>query len=163
MIFFREYKTIIVIQLVPLEKIEMKPIGFVQRTSSKENDKDRSLISKVVFNQTLVTALEGIEEFSHLFILFWMHNISNVDKKLVLPGLQSLGIFATRAPIRPNPIGLTLVELLKREENVIWVRGLDAFNGTPVLDIKPYPDWERGRWVIVTQFRSPKWLTNMIK
>jgi len=152
-----------VIQLAPLEKIEMRPIGFVQRTSSNEDDKDRSLVSKVVFNQTLVKALEGIEEFSHVSILFWMHKISNVDLQLVHPGVPPVGIFATRAPIRPNPIGLTLVELLKREENVLWVRGLDALDGTPVLDIKPYPDWERGRWIIVTQFRTQKWLTKMIK
>jgi tRNA-Thr(GGU) m(6)t(6)A37 methyltransferase TsaA len=53
-----------------------------------------------------------------------------------------LGVFATRTPYRPNPIGLTLVELLKIEANVLYVRGLDAFNGTPVLDIKPYDKWD---------------------
>jgi tRNA (Thr-GGU) A37 N-methylase len=66
-----------------------------------------------------------------------------------------LGILATWAPIHPNPIGLTLVELVRREKNVLWVRGLDAYDGTPVLDIKPYPDWERGRLIVVTNSSSP--------
>jgi len=77
--------------------------------------------------------------------------------------LPAVGVLATRAPTRPNPIGLTLVEIVKREDNILWVRGLDAFNGTPVLDIKPYPDWERGRWIIVKDFRAPEWLRKINK
>jgi len=72
--------------------------------------------------------------------------------------LKSIGIFATRAPIHPNPIGLTLVELIKREANVLSVRGLDAYDDTPVLDIKPYPDWEHGTCIVIDDFRIPKWL-----
>ena len=53
-----------------------------------------------------------------------------------------LGIFATRTPHRPNPVGLTLVELMKVERNVLTVRGLDAFDGTPIIDIKPYDYWD---------------------
>lgn len=53
-----------------------------------------------------------------------------------------LGAFATRTNLRPNPIGLTLVELFKVEKNVLTVRGLDAFDGTPVLDIKPFDSWD---------------------
>ena len=71
---------------------------------------------------------------------------------------KPVGIFATRAPIHPNPIGLTLVELITREANVLWVKGLDTFDGTPVLDIKPYPDWEHGICVVVEDYRIPKWL-----
>ena len=83
---------------------------------------------------------------------------------LVHPGEgRNVGIFATRAPVRPNPIGLTLVELVKRDENVIWVKGLDAYDDTLVLDIKPYPDWEHGRLIVVTDFRVPKWLTKIIR
>lgn len=65
--------------------------------------------------------------------------------------------------MHPNGIGLTLVELVKRVENILWVRGLDALDGTPVLDIKPYPDWERGRVVTVSDFRVPAWLTMIIE
>ena len=72
---------------------------------------------------------------------------------------EPVGIFATRAPIHPNPIGLTLVELVKRETNVLWVKGIDAYDGTPVLDIKPYPDWEHGVCIVVDDYMIPKWLT----
>ncbi len=157
------------VSLSPLRKIEIRPIGFVKRISSKEDVKDRSLTSKIVLRKTLTKGLDGIEDFSHIHVIFWLHRISNTEKTAlqVHPSakadLPSVGVFATRAPVRPNPIGLTLVELVKREKNVLWVRGLDALNGTPILDIKPYPDWERGRWIIVTNFRAPKWLTKINK
>ncbi len=69
-----------------------------------------------------------------------------------------LGIFATRTPHRPNPIGLTLVELLRVEDNVVTVRGLDAFNGTPVLDIKPFDYWD-----MVEDVRVPEWWMRLEK
>ena len=161
------------IPLSPSKKIEIRPIGFVKRTSSNEDVKDKSLVSKIVLKKHLTKALDGIEDFSHVFVIFWMHKISNTEKNALQqsswchpggrPELPPVGIFATRAPIRPNPIGLTLVELEKREENILWVRGLDAIDGTPVLDIKPYPDWERGRLKVVANFRVPKWLTKINK
>jgi len=145
----------------PLKKIEISPIGFVKRTSSVEDVKDRSLVSKIVFRKDLAEALDGVEEFSHFFVIFWMHQIFDNEKVKVHP--SGVGIFATRAPVRPNPIGLTLVELVRREKSVLWVKGLDASDGTPVLDIKPYPDWERGRLIVVTDFRVPKWLEKINK
>jgi tRNA-Thr(GGU) m(6)t(6)A37 methyltransferase TsaA len=69
-----------------------------------------------------------------------------------------LGIFATRTPYRPNPIGLTLVELLRVEGNVVTVRGLDAFDGTPVLDIKPFDYWD-----LVEDARVPEWWMRLKK
>ncbi|MHA1703978.1 MAG: TrmO family methyltransferase domain-containing protein [Promethearchaeota archaeon] len=68
-------------------------------------------------------------------------SLHNQNKKL---GSKLIGIFAMRAPINTNLIGLTLVELINREENILMVRDFDAFNDTPILDIKPYPDWEQG-------------------
>ena len=68
-------------------------------------------------------------------------------------------VLAKRAPIHPNPNGLTLVELINRQANVLRVQGLDAYDGTPKLDIKPYLDRENGRLTAVTDFRIPKWLT----
>ncbi|MFX0063117.1 MAG: tRNA (N6-threonylcarbamoyladenosine(37)-N6)-methyltransferase TrmO [Candidatus Hermodarchaeota archaeon] len=152
---------------MPVEKIQIEPIGFIERTSNNEDVKDRSLISKVVVNKDLNKALDGIEDFSHIFIIFWMHQISKPDKPILHHpskiDSQPVGIFATRAPIRPNPIGLTLVELLNREKNVLWVKGLDAYDGTPILDIKPYPNWERGRFIVVTDFKVPTWLMTIVK
>ena len=63
-----------------------------------------------------------------------------------------LGVFATRTNLRPNPIGLTLCELIKVEGNLLTVRGLDAFNGTPVLDVKPYDNWD-----CAPNARVPEW------
>jgi len=63
-----------------------------------------------------------------------------------------LGVFATRTNLRPNPIGLTLCELVKVEDNVLTVRGLDAYNDTPVLDVKPYDLWD-----CVPNARMPEW------
>lgn len=142
-----------------LQKIGMTPIGFVKRSSSDEIERDRSLVSKIVFRKEFAKGLDSIEGWSHIYVIFWMDKISDKGKMLVHPGREkNVGIFATRAPIHPNPIGLTLVELVKREQNVLWVRGLDAIDGTPVLDIKPYPDWEEGHWIVVTDFRAPEWL-----
>lgn len=146
------------------QKIEIDPIGFVKRSSSNENERERSLVSKIVLKKEFGKGLDGIEEWSHVYVIFWMHKISDKEKMLIHPGGGgNVGIFATRAPIHPNPIGLTLVELVKREENVLWVRGLDALNDTPVLDIKPYPDWENGKLLVVSNFRIPKWLSRIIK
>jgi tRNA (Thr-GGU) A37 N-methylase len=58
-------------------------------------------------------------------------------------------------------MGLTLVELVRREGNVLWVRGPDAYDGTPVVDIKPYPDWEQGQLIVVTDFGVPGWLARI--
>jgi tRNA-Thr(GGU) m(6)t(6)A37 methyltransferase TsaA len=138
------------------KKIEIKPIGFVKRASSDKNVKDKSLLSRIVLKKDLVKALDGVEEFSHVFIIYWMHKISNAQRELVREeGRRETpphGVLACRGPIRPNPIGLTVVELVKREENVLWVKGLDALDNTPVLDIKPY-----GRPTdIVMNFKAPK-------
>jgi tRNA-Thr(GGU) m(6)t(6)A37 methyltransferase TsaA len=77
--------------------------------------------------------------------------------------MPTVGIFATRAPVRPNPIGLTLVELVTREGNVLFVKGLDALDGTPVLDIKPYPYWVKGRWIVVTKYKAPAYFEKINK
>ena len=143
--------------------IEMKPIGFVSRISSTENERDRNLVAKVVVDEDLAPALDGIEEWSHIYVIFWLDRVVHALKPERLHKGVGVGVFATRSPIHPNPIGLTLVELVKREKNVLWVRGLDAYDGTPVLDIKPYPDWEQGQFIVVTDFEVPGWLTEIIE
>ncbi|MFX1511528.1 MAG: tRNA (N6-threonylcarbamoyladenosine(37)-N6)-methyltransferase TrmO [Promethearchaeota archaeon] len=144
-----------------MEKIEVFPIGFIKKTSYSEDVKDRMPISEIMLKKEFTEALDRIEDFSHIYVVFWLHKIEKTALKINPE--DKMGILATRAPIRPNPIGLTLVELVKHDKNVLWVRGLDAYEGTPVLDIKPYPDWEQGRWVIPKNFRVPDWLENIIK
>ncbi|HOZ47893.1 MAG TPA: tRNA (N6-threonylcarbamoyladenosine(37)-N6)-methyltransferase TrmO [Candidatus Hydrogenedentes bacterium] len=83
--------------------------------------------------------LRDIDGFSHVFLLYHFHAAAPA-KMLVKPFLQDVarGVFATRAPCRPNAMGLSIVELLRREGNVLYVDGLDTLDGTPLLDIKPY-------------------------
>jgi tRNA-Thr(GGU) m(6)t(6)A37 methyltransferase TsaA len=87
-----------------------------------------------------LAGLEGVEEFSHLMLLFVLHRAS-VDVHLkVKPFLDDAlhGVFATRSPVRPNPIGLSVVRVVDRLENKINFLGADMLDGTPLLDIKPY-------------------------
>ncbi|MBD3265922.1 tRNA (N6-threonylcarbamoyladenosine(37)-N6)-methyltransferase TrmO [bacterium] len=83
--------------------------------------------------------LKGIEHFSHIFVLFIFDRSKNWSANVHPPNAkQSRGLFSTRSPNRPNPIGLTAVRLVKREGRILHVSGIDAFDGTPVVDIKPY-------------------------
>jgi len=87
----------------------------------------------------LAEGLCDLEGFSHIYLIYHMHR-AGTTKLVVQPFLDDAdrGIFATRAPCRPNPIGLSVVELVRRERNVLYVDGLDVLDGTPLLDIKPY-------------------------
>jgi len=142
----------------PISEIRFKPIGYVRRESKQEDVKDRSLVSKIVVRKGLAKALEGLEDFSHVFVVFYMHEIPKKETKILKvhprgrTDLPLLGVFATRTAFRPNPIGLTLVELLQRKGNVLVVKGLDALDDTPVLDIKPYNSRD-----MVHDARVPKW------
>lgn len=139
-------------------EINAEPIGFVRTTAEKQELRGRQVVSEIVLDESLAEALEGIEEFSHLFVIFWMHKTTGEQRKLMKArprerdDMPLLGIFATRSPCRPNPIGLTLVELLGRKGNILEVKGLDALDGTPVLDIKPFDFWD-----MKAEARVPKW------
>jgi tRNA (adenine37-N6)-methyltransferase len=92
--------------------------------------------------------LEGIEAFSHIFLLYRLHRAGNVLLR-VQPFLDDRehGVFATRHPMRPNHIGISVVDLVSREGTRLNIRGVDMLNGTPLLDIKPYVpdfDWRDG-------------------
>ena len=147
-----------------IEKIEVKPIGFVKTKAVGKEVRNRSNVSKIILRNDLIKALDGIEDFSHLFVIFWMHRIPKEERTTmkVHPrgriDMPLLGVFATRTSHRPNPIGVTLVELLEVEGNVVTVRGLDAFDGTPVLDIKPFDKWD-----MVEDARVPEWWIKLEK
>jgi tRNA-Thr(GGU) m(6)t(6)A37 methyltransferase TsaA len=106
--------------------------------------------------------LTDIEGFSHLFVL-WVFDRSEGFDLLGTPPIDDRphGVFATRSPRRPNPIGLTVVQLLRRESNSLYVRGVDMLDGTPILDLKPYlssisPETLRRGWVADAEARSAK-------
>ena len=83
--------------------------------------------------------LRDLEGFSHVYLIYQFHRTSGT-KLTVKPFLQDVerGVFATRAPCRPNPLGLSLVRLVRRDGRVLHIEGVDVLNGTPLLDIKPY-------------------------
>jgi len=119
----------------------------------------RQAVSEIVIDQRLAELLEGIEEYSHLIVLYWAHKVPEEGRSLtrVHPmgrrDIPEVGIFSTCSPARPNPVLTTVVRLCGRRENVLEVAGLDAVDGSPVVDIKPYvkdshpqegvrvPDW----------------------
>lgn len=114
-------------------------IGFVRR---EDNSASRNSVVRIVIKEEYVEGLKGVEEFSHLIIIYHLH-LANLNKglKRVRGGVE-VGVFATRSQHRPNPIGISVVELIKREGNTLYVKGINAFDGTPVLDIKPYDEWD---------------------
>jgi len=106
--------------------------------------------------------LTDIEGFSHLFIL-WFFDRSEGFDLLGTPPIDNRphGVFATRSPRRPNPIALTVVELLRRDGTHLHVRGVDMLDGTPILDLKPYlssipPEKLRRGWLAEAEARRPK-------
>lgn len=143
-------------------RIQLQSIGVVQNEFTQAVPEGwESAVQQVVIAEEWAPALDGIEEFSHLYVLFWLHGIEGKIERHVHPenrqDLPAVGLFATRTPRRPNPIGLQVVELLSRKGNVLTIRGLDALNGSPVLDIKPYLP----RGDCIPEARIPAWLKKL--
>jgi tRNA-Thr(GGU) m(6)t(6)A37 methyltransferase TsaA len=141
--------------------MSLKAIGFVSNDIKQPIRHGwREVVSEITINPELTEALDGLEEFSHLIVLYWMHRLPE-GRKLPLKvhpmGNQELpltGRFATRSPSRPNPVGQATVQLLERRANVLKVKGLDAIDGTPVIDIKPYiPGYDSA-----ADARAAKWM-----
>jgi len=130
--------------------ITLEPIGIVRNEVLESGERSwKAIVSEIEIKESLLPALKGIEDFSHIIVLYWMHRVSPERRSLtqVHPrGRQDLpltGVFATRSPARPNPIGVAMVSLLECRGNVLRVQGLDALDGSPVLDIKPYlPEYD---------------------
>ncbi|MGD6933788.1 MAG: tRNA (N6-threonylcarbamoyladenosine(37)-N6)-methyltransferase TrmO [Candidatus Bathyarchaeia archaeon] len=139
------------------EPIVLRPIGFVRTIAEGDEVRNRNFVSKIELREDLAEALEGLSEFSHIFVLFYLNQVTNEELPFKIhprarEDLPLVGVYATRTSLRPNQIGLTVVELLKIEGTTLTVRGLDAYNDSPVLDIKPYDLWDSK-----TQIRVPEW------
>jgi tRNA (adenine37-N6)-methyltransferase len=122
-----------------------RPIGFVSSPYKNTSEIPKGLNAKHDAEGVLevlpefAPGLADIEGFSHLFVLWEFDRSHNFDLVGTPPfDDRPHGVFATRSPRRPNPIGLTVVELLRRENGHLHVRGVDMLDGTPILDIKPY-------------------------
>jgi tRNA-Thr(GGU) m(6)t(6)A37 methyltransferase TsaA len=127
--------------------------------------------AEIEVDEAWAEALEGIEAFSHIWLLWWLDRRDAPLESLRVhpegrPEMPLVGIFATRSPHRPNPLAMTAVELLGWQGRRLRVRGLDACQGTPILDIKPYlrrgdliaaatmPGWLEQLWALHDQERA---------
>jgi tRNA-Thr(GGU) m(6)t(6)A37 methyltransferase TsaA len=134
----------------------VNPIGWIKRQGEQ---------TFLEILPQFTAALEGIADFSHVWVLYWFHANDNSEARQTLqvhprrdPGIPLTGVFAARAPLRPNPIALTACRLLTVSGNILEVADLDAREDTPLLDIKPYipqgdsipeavtPEWIKRPW-----------------
>jgi len=150
-----------------MTEIIFKPIGRVkaQFADSTIRAENTDLEGELEIYAEFEAALEGIDGYSHLFVLAYFDRLRPdqigplqvkprrlVNRGFKLDELPLLGVFALDSPTRPNPIGLTLVRFLGRQGRFLKVSGLDFFDGTPILDIKGYRPSYR-----VQEFRVPDW------
>jgi tRNA-Thr(GGU) m(6)t(6)A37 methyltransferase TsaA len=163
---------------VYVDRLELEPIGIIY---TEHHDPARTPIQpvctggaagRVVMFSDYVEGLDDVEGFSHLHLIYWFHRARDLGSAStgppglkVVPYLDDVprGVFATRSPARPNPIGLSLVRLVERRGAELLVADLDVLDGTPLLDIKPYVEGfdlrlgTRGGWtekVSVDAFRD---------
>ena len=148
--------------LVPREPVSYRPIGVVHnrvRTSRPSGWED--VRSDIFLREDLIGSLEGLDEFSHVIVVFHLDRVPESEQRLRLPvgtdGAER-GVLATRSQRRPNAIGISVVPIVHRRQGVLRVLGLDALDGTPVLDLKPYlpafdaaPGARLAPWAVVTQ------------
>ena len=128
-----------------MEKITLTPIGIVKNSVTIRKDTSwGDDVSLIKLDEQYASGLKGLEEFSHAIILFHLDKAKYEKEKHLQRRPQNrddmplVGIFSQRGKDRPNRIGMTAVEIVSVEEDTLVVKGLDAIDGTPVLDIKPY-------------------------
>ena len=148
-------------------QITLTPIGTIHNTRrAAEDDNWGGIVSEIVIDEPLsAEALEGIEAFSHAEVIFYFNQVD--EAKIVTgarhprnnPAWPKVGILAQRGKNRPNQLGLTIVRIESREGNVLRVTGLDAIDGTPVLDIKPVMREFLPREAV----RQPEWVSELMK
>ena len=143
--------------------IACTPIGVVRCGVTRMSEGHWGEVeSEIHLEPVYAPGLAGLDAFSHVTVVFYLHEIEPFDpaKRLLrhprgMAHLPKVGVFAQRTKYRPNPIGVTSVELRGVRDNILVVRGLDALDGTPVLDLKPYvPLFDR-----VENARTPDWIS----
>lgn len=146
--------------------MQFEPIGVVKSPLKEQKDQDwGEVISHIVLRKEYAAGLRGLKNFSHIIVVFYMPE-AKFDPQADLgrrpqgrKDMPRIGIFAQRAKHRPNPIGITAVKLMGVRKNILWVKGLDAVDGTPILDIKPYfPQFDRIYRALV-----PPWVKRLMK
>jgi len=150
-------------------EIKFKSIGVVHTKGTDAEIREKgNLDGELEIYPEFEEGLQGIDGYSHLLVLVYFDRLRPeqigplqvkprglVRKGFKLEELPLIGVFALDSPTRPNPIGLTLVRLIKREGNRLFVQGLDFFDGTPILDIKGYrPQYRTDNYVMPDWFRT---------
>lgn len=144
----------------------IEPIGHVETAIVDPTDQDWGKVSsRIAVLPHFQAGLRGLEDFSHVIVVTWLHRATFdsachlVRRPRGLPSMPLVGIFAQRAKDRPNPLGITVVRVLEVAPDGVVVRGLDAIDGTPVLDIKPYyPQYDAVGAPVV-----PAWVDELMK
>ncbi len=142
-------------------EITLKTIGVAKNHEQDHFGGWNKVATDLVMNEEYKEALEGLEDYSHLIVIYWMHEITTCDIRKVPQGkigdVPEVGIFACRCPQRPNPIGITTVQIISIKDNIITVKGLDVIENTPILDIKPYtPQYDE-----VQKAKVPDWVSKL--
>ncbi len=127
-----------------MHSLELKPIGIIHSpykntgTAPYQGYKSKE-ISQIEVFEKFEEGLKDIEGFSHIVVIYWFHKSQGYHLSVKTPWDDNLySLFTTRSPRRPCPLGLTVAKLVARGKNILTVKGLDAVDGTPLLDIKPY-------------------------
>ena len=141
----------------------MEPIGYVINDIDSQMDCGWAKVeSKIVLQESLAPALLGLDDFSHLLVVFWMHQAESPTVLQRRPqnrdDMPKIGLFSQRSKHRPNSIGVTSVPLVRVSGCEVIVRGLDAVNGTPVLDIKPYYPY----YDSLGEVQMPEWVDRLM-
>lgn len=142
-------------------EIKLKTIGFVKNQEKQHFGDWSKIVTDLVIDQKYKDALKGLEDYSHLIVVYWMHKVKTCDIRHVPQGkineVPEVGIFACRCPQRPNPIGISTVEILGIKDSIITVKGLDTIENTPILDIKPYtPQYDAA-----SNVKTPDWVSKL--
>jgi tRNA-Thr(GGU) m(6)t(6)A37 methyltransferase TsaA len=144
--------------------LELTPIGIIHspyknRAEAPYQGYRSEKISQIEVFKEFEEGLQDVEGFSHIIVIYWFHKSQGYHLLVKTPWDDILhGLFTTRSPHRPCPLGLTVVELVAREKNILKVKGLDAIEGTPLLDIKPYVPPIDERSVV-----KPSWLEGKLR
>jgi tRNA-Thr(GGU) m(6)t(6)A37 methyltransferase TsaA len=144
--------------MIEMDEIKLKPIGYAKNNVKEPrfgNFSDE--ITEIILSEEYEDALNRIDEYSHVIIVFWMDKVKACNithRPQGNPDVPQVGIFACRCPSRPNPIAMTTVKLIGHEGNTIKVKGLDILDGTPIIDIKPYwPQYDE-----IDEMKVPDWI-----
>jgi len=127
------------------DKMLIKPIGYfvTEYNTSTGAPRQGRLVpenkGKIILESMYIDGLHDLDEFEYIIVLYWFDKVETWSPEVNPPESEhEFGVFATRSPKRPNPVGFSVVRLDSLKNNVLYLSGIDAFNGTPVIDIKPF-------------------------